>query len=51
MRIAQLGWAPLINIMLRKSSSVGLCVLYQESEEAKGCKPGSYNLARSFEIL
>lgn len=38
MRIARLGWAPLIKTVSCKSSSIGLCILYQEREEAKGCK-------------
>lgn len=47
MRITQLGLAPLINTLLRKSFSTGLCILYRESEEAKGFKTVSYY----FELL
>lgn len=42
MRIAQLGWTPLINSALRKFSSAGLCVLCLESKEAKGFKSARY---------
>lgn len=41
-RIVQLGWTPLINSALRKSSSAGLCILCLESKEAKGFKSLRY---------
>lgn len=48
MRIKQLDLAQLINTLLRKSFSIGLCILYHKREEANGFKTVSYYFELSY---